>query len=57
VFTDWQDLGRKIWPLLGLSILSQLGLALFGTVFVLYAQAKFGYGPAQVGIAFMVAGL
>lgn len=53
---DWRDLGRRIWPLLGLSILSQLGLALFETVFVLYAQAKFGYGPAQVGIAFMVCG-
>lgn len=56
MFTDWQDLGRTIWPLLGLSILSQLALALFETVFVLYAQAKFGYGPAQVGIAFMVCG-
>jgi len=54
--TDWRDLRRKIWPLLGISILSQLGLALFATVFVLYAQAKLGYGPAQVGIAFMVCG-
>ena len=56
VLTDWQALNRKIWPLLALSILSQLGLALFETVFVLYAQAKLGYGPAQVGIAFMVCG-
>lgn len=52
----WQDLGRRIWPLLGLSVMSQLGLALFETVFALYAQAKLGYGPAQVGIAFMVCG-
>jgi DHA1 family multidrug resistance protein-like MFS transporter len=52
----WQELGRRIWPLLGLSVISQLGLALFMTVFALYAQAKFGYGPAQVGIAFMVCG-
>ncbi len=53
---DWRELGRKIWPLLGLSVLSQLGLALFATVFVLFAQARLGYGPAQVGIAFMVCG-
>jgi DHA1 family multidrug resistance protein-like MFS transporter len=52
----WQDLGRKIWPLLGLSAISQFGLALFMTVFALYAQVKLGYGPAQVGIAFMVCG-
>ena len=56
VFTDWRNLGRKIGPLLGLSVFSQLGLALFETVFVLYAQTKLGYGPAQVGIAFMVCG-
>ncbi len=56
VTVNWQDLGRRIWPLLGLSVLSQLGLALFETVFALYAQAKLGYGPAQVGIAFMVCG-
>ncbi len=53
---NWLDLGRRIWPLLGLSVVSQLGLALFETVFALYAQAKLGYGPAQVGIAFMVCG-
>lgn len=56
LLNDWQTLSRKIWPLLGLSLLSQLGLALFETVFALYAQAKLGYGPAQVGIAFMVCG-
>ena len=56
VFTDWRNLGRKIGPFLGLSVFSQLGLALFETVFVLYAQTKLGYGPAQVGIAFMVCG-
>ena len=53
---NWRELAYKIWPLLGLSLLSQLGLALFETVFALYAQAKLGYGPAQVGIAFMVCG-
>lgn len=53
---NWQDLGHRIGPLLGLSVMSQLGLALFETVFALYAQAKLGYGPAQVGIAFMVCG-
>jgi DHA1 family multidrug resistance protein-like MFS transporter len=53
---NWQDLGRRIWPLLGLSVMSQLGLTLFETVFALYAQLKLGYGPAQVGIAFMVCG-
>lgn len=52
----WTELARTICPLLSLSMLSQLGLALFETVFALYAQAKLGYGPAQVGIAFMVCG-
>jgi DHA1 family multidrug resistance protein-like MFS transporter len=56
VLADWKGLGRKIGPLLELSILSQVGLTLFETVFVLYAQAKLGYGPAQVGIGFMVCG-
>lgn len=54
--TDWRKIGRRIRPLLVLSVMSQLGLALFETAFVLYAQAKLGYGPAQVGIAFMVCG-
>ena len=54
--TSGLDLSRRIWPLLALSVVSQLGLALFETVFALYAQAKLGYGPAQVGIAFMVCG-
>ncbi len=55
-FLHWQGVAREIGSLLGLSVLSQFALALFETVFVLYAQAKFGYGPSQVGIAFMVCG-
>ncbi|MDQ2688350.1 MAG: MFS transporter [Armatimonadota bacterium] len=56
VSAHWGQLARTIWPLLSLSVFSQLGQALFMTVFALYAQVKLGYGPAQVGIAFMVCG-
>jgi DHA1 family multidrug resistance protein-like MFS transporter len=47
----WKELGRKIGPLLGLSVAGQFGLAVFEATFALYAQAKLKYGPAQVGIA------
>jgi DHA1 family multidrug resistance protein-like MFS transporter len=51
--TDWRSLG----PLLGLALVGQFGLAIFEGTFPLYGQAKFNYGPAQVGAVFVVCGL
>ena len=50
---DWRSLG----PLLGLTLIGQFGLAIFEATFALYAQAKFTYGPVEVGAVFMVCGL
>ena len=44
-------------PLLGLALVGQFGLAIFEATFALYAQAKFNYGPVEVGAVFMVCGL
>ena len=55
--TDWCRLARRLGPLLGLALASQFGLAIFEATFALYAQARFNYGPAQVGAVFMVCGL
>jgi DHA1 family multidrug resistance protein-like MFS transporter len=52
----WRDIGRKVSLPLGLSSISQLGIALFETAFVLYAQARLGFGPAQIAIGFMICG-
>ena len=43
--------------LLGLAAAGQLGLALFEATFALYAKRMWDFGPAQVGVAFMVCGL
>jgi DHA1 family multidrug resistance protein-like MFS transporter len=51
-----RGLVASIGPLLALSAVSQLGLALFETTFVLYAQAKLGFGPAQIALGYMVCG-
>lgn len=48
---------RSLGPLLGLAFVSQFGLAIFEMTFALYAQARFNYGPAEVGAAFVVCGL
>lgn len=55
--TDWRTLAHTLGPLLGLALAAQFGLAVFEGMFVLYSQAKFNYGPAQVGIAFVICGL
>jgi DHA1 family multidrug resistance protein-like MFS transporter len=55
--TDWRRLARNLGPLLGLALVGQFGLAIFEATFALYAQAKFNYGPAEVGAAFVVCGL
>jgi DHA1 family multidrug resistance protein-like MFS transporter len=55
--TEWRGLVRRLGPLLGLALLGQFGLAIFEATFALYAQAKFQYGPVQVGAVFVVCGL
>lgn len=55
--SDWRRMVRALSPLLGLALLSQFGLAIFEATFALYAQAKFSYGPQQVGAVFVVCGL
>jgi DHA1 family multidrug resistance protein-like MFS transporter len=55
--TDWRRLARSLGPLLGLTLVGQFGLAIFEAIFALYAQAKFNYGPVEVGAVFMVCGL
>ena len=48
---------RELRLLLALGAAGQLGLASFETTFALYAQRMWAYGPAQVGMAFMICGL
>ena len=55
--TDWRSIGRSLGPLLGLALAGQFGLAIFEATFALYAQAKFNYGPGEVGAVFVVCGL
>ena len=55
--TEWQRLARSLGPLLGLALVGQFGLAIFEATFALYAQAKFNYGPVDVGAVFVVCGL
>ncbi len=50
----WREL---LGPLLGLALAVQFGLAIFEATFALYAQAKLGYGPVEVGAVFVVCGL
>ena len=52
-----RGLARALGPLLGLTLLGQFALAIFEATFALYGQAKFNYGPADVGSAFAVCGL
>jgi DHA1 family multidrug resistance protein-like MFS transporter len=54
--TAWRSLARSLGPLLGLALAGQFGLAVFEGTFALYAQAKFNYGPVEVGAVFVVCG-
>lgn len=54
---DWRQFARRLGPLLGLALVGQLGLAIFEGTLALFAQAKFNFGPTQVGGVFMVCGL
>ena len=55
--TDWRRLARILAPLLGMALVAQFALAIFESTFALYAQAKFRYGPVEVGAVFVVCGL
>ena len=57
VETNWRRSARSLGPLIGLTLVGQFGLAIFEATFALYAQAKFNYGPVQVGTVFVVCGL
>lgn len=52
----WRDIETKLRPLLVLAFIGQLGLALFEATFALLASARFNYGPAEVGVIFVVCG-
>jgi DHA1 family multidrug resistance protein-like MFS transporter len=54
---DWRRLALILAPLLGMALVAQFALANFESTFALYAQAKFHYGPADVGAVFVVCGL
>lgn len=55
--TNWRSLARSLGPLIALSFVGQFGLAIFEATFALFAQAKFNYGPVEVGTVFVVCGL
>ncbi len=54
---NWKNLETRLLVLLGLTLVGQFGLAIFEGTFAFYAQEKFGYGPVEIGLVFMVCGL
>ena len=54
---DWRTLVKSLRPLLALALAGQLVLTIFEGTFALYAQARFNYGPIEVGAVFVVCGL
>jgi MFS transporter, DHA1 family, multidrug resistance protein len=52
-----RTLVRSLSPLLGLALAAQFALAMFEATFALHAQAVLNYGPAEVGVVFVVCGL
>ena len=55
--SDWRTLVKRLSPLLALALAGQLALTMFEGTFALFAQAKFAFGPAEVGYVFVVCGL
>ena len=55
--TDWRTLVKTLSPLLALTLAGQFALTMFEGTFALFAQAKFDFGPAEVGYVFVVCGL
>ncbi len=54
---NWQTLIKTLFPLLALTLAGQFALTMFEGTFALFAQAKFDFGPAEVGYVFVVCGL
>jgi DHA1 family multidrug resistance protein-like MFS transporter len=54
---DWRGLLKTLFPLLALSLAGQFALTMFEGTFALFAQARFAFGPADVGYVFVVCGL
>ena len=54
---DWRRLVKTLSPLLALTLAGQFALTMFEGTFALFAQAKFDFGPAEVGYVFVVCGL
>jgi len=55
--TEWRTLVKTLSPLLALTLAGQFALTIFEGTFALFAQAKFAFGPAEVGYVFVVCGL
>ena len=55
--TDRRTLITNLAPLLALALAGQFALTMFEGTFALFAQAKFDFGPADVGYVFVVCGL
>lgn len=55
--TAWRAVIRRLAPLLLLSFAGQFALTMFEGTFALFAQAKFAFGPTEVGYVFVVCGL
>ena len=54
---DWRMLLKTLSPLLALTLAGQFALTVFEGTFALFAQAKFAFGPADVGYVFVVCGV
>ena len=54
---NWRPLLKTLFPLLALTLTGQFALTMFEGTFALFAQAKFAFGPADVGYVFVVCGL
>lgn len=57
VKNDWRTLVKDLSPLLALTLAGQFALTMFEGTFALFAQAKFDFGPTEVGYVFVVCGL
>jgi DHA1 family multidrug resistance protein-like MFS transporter len=53
----WRTLFKTLSPLLLLTLAGQFALTMFEGTFALFAQAKFDFGPVEVGYVFVVCGL
>lgn len=54
---DWGALLKTLYPFLALTLAGEIGLTMFEGTFALFAQAKFAFGPTEVGYAFVTCGL